>query len=338
MNKVNIFRYSRGSNLNVAIFGWLLDFAKYGGELQEIGIQMIREILGDENLEIKEIKPLSMYKNIALVAEINDDYLISVEDITFAKNKCSMLKKHREILMTDPKYLDRKKKFVYINIGNKMKSNHRDGENCVRVTRYHLLKLLCKYEGPTMSLIDEYKDYLIYIDKMTHSHAWEDNFEAWHRLSWEGYFDKFKEKDSNSDWENISSQKGDSIILLWNRVVKEYRIDENKTQKYAVYATIETELPCRYNYNVNKYKPFMHIKVEVLEGRYKSDIRNYVWNIIEEEKKKYENNGFYIEKTSHAIGTHMTIGRVENINDKKILTDYIEKIENLLKEFDKLAQ
>lgn len=338
MKSVNIFRYSRGSDLNVAMLGWLIDFAKFGGDLQDMGLELIRNIIDDQKYEIKSIKTLSMYKNISLVVEVNDDYLISIEDITFAKNRCNILQKHRDLLSEEEKYSNRKKMFVYINVGNKLKTNHRDADNCVRVNRYYLLKLICKYEEKNQPLLEEYKNYLIYLDKTTHSHAWEDNFEMWHRLTWEGYFEKFKEKDEASDWENISSQKGDSIILTWNRIDKEYSTEDSKKQKYSVYATIETELPCRYNYSTNNNRPYMLLKVEVLEGRYKSEIRNYVWTIIEKEKEKYENEGFYIEKTSHAIGTHMTIGRIDDIENKAILNNYIKKVQNLLEEFKSTAE
>lgn len=43
METPNIFRFARGSALNTAIIGWILDFVSYGGELKGLGIEIIKK-------------------------------------------------------------------------------------------------------------------------------------------------------------------------------------------------------------------------------------------------------------------------------------------------------
>lgn len=337
METPNIFRFARGSALNTAIIGWILDFVSYGGELKGLGIEIIKKISRNEIQKIDNIQILSMYKNISLVIEINDDYLITIDDITFAKNQSNILKKRRDIISKDTKYLDRKKLFAYVHIGNK----HEYGvgcDNCYVLSRDELLEMIKPYEEKNKELLGEYVDYLNFLNEFTLKYKTEQDFCNWHRLSWEGYFNEMQDSlnESDSKWETFTSKEGDSISFEWNRKSKKYKLSTGEEIEYFVYLMIETKLPCRYKYNYNENKPYLLFKVEVSETKYKSEIRNYVWNIINDIKDKYETDELFIEKTSHAIGTHMTLGRIEEIKTKEKLEACVEIAEKIISDLDKL--
>ncbi|MGL4849884.1 MAG: hypothetical protein ACRC28_13355 [Clostridium sp.] len=331
MDKPNIFRYSRGSELNTAIIGWMIDNAVYKTNITEIGTRILKKMLKENVKEIRKLKSMSMYKNISVVVEINDDMLLAIEDITFAKNRSSMLRKKREILINDERYKDRKKVFAYINVGNKNKLSQINEENCVRIRRNDILQCFEGFENKELCLVEQYMDYLLEIESMTNKHDRENDFINWHRLTWEGYFTEIKKVDTEAEWEYTSSQKGDTINLDFNKVIMKYPLEEGEIE-YSIYLTMGTELPCRYNYNHNDHKPYMLLKVEVLENIYKTEVRNYVWDKISEIKKKYECRNFLIEKTSHAIGTHMTIGKIENIQDKQALEKALDNLKFIFNE------
>ncbi|MGL5646576.1 MAG: hypothetical protein ACRDDY_01900 [Clostridium sp.] len=329
MEKPNIFRYSRGSELNTAAIGWMIDNAVYDTDIAEIGTKILKKMLKEDLKEIKKLKSMSMYKNISVIVEVNDDLLLAIEDITFAKNRSSMLRKKREVLLNDERYKDRKKIFAYINVGNKNKLSQINEKDCIRIRRKDILECLEGYEDRGLCLVDQYLYYLNEIEDTTNRHRRENDFINWHRLTWEGYFSEIKKVDETAEWVYTTSQKGDSIDLDFNKVVMKYPLDD---VEYSIYLTVGIELPCRYNYHHNNHKPYILFKVEVTENIYKTEVRNYVWNRIREIKKKYESRNFLIEKTSHAIGTHMTVGKIENISDKKALEKALDNLKFIFNE------
>ncbi|MGL4874432.1 MAG: hypothetical protein ACRC30_07275 [Clostridium sp.] len=330
MENPNIFRYSRGSELNTAIIGWMIDNAVYETEITEIGTRILKKMLGENVKEISKVKSMSMYKNISVVVEINDDLLLAIEDITFAKNRSSMLRKKRETLINDERYKDRKKIFAYINVGNKNKLSQINEENCIRIRRLDILKCFEGYEDLGLCLVNQYMEYLNEIENITNKHKSENDFVNWHRLTWEGYFTEIKEKDKEAMWEYVTSLNGDLIDLEFNKIIMKYPFVENV--EYSIYLTLGTELPCRYNYIHNDYKPYLLLKIEVAENDYKTEVRNYVWDKIRDIKRKYNGRNFLLEKTSHARGRYMTLGKIEDIEDKQALEKALDNLKFIFRE------
>lgn len=275
--KPNIFDISTKELSQDAFITWLLQWADennatFDKSLNKCGLDFVKELIRkeyrnfDEN--ITKVRAGRQWKNIDVWAEINDKYLIVIEDKTYTGQHSGQLERYKLTAENwckeqQPKY--KKPICIYLKTGNESQQslNKVIDEGFNVFNRQEFITLLSNNDLKN----DIYNDFKTRLDRIEQlNHRWETKIiKDWNGNDWQGFF-QFLEKEINLiSWDFVNNQNGG----FWNAV-----LNWDYWDIYPVYIQTEEYKLC-FKISTDPDEP-----VVMPENETRGSIRNKLSSII----------------------------------------------------------
>lgn len=307
--KSNLFSFGTGELTHDAILAWILDWGNHTkSPLHKLSKDFVYLLTGDE-FEINKVD-ISLEKyNIDILAVINDEIVIVIEDKIDTYARTGQLEKYKKVI--DEKYKDKKKFYSYITVGDEPNYDNILKNDYKVIERKELLSLVSKYKKDN-EILEDYSAYLSEIEEEFTSYKNED-LSKWKFRGWEGFFkEELNKKFKDGGWSYVPNQRGGFQAFYWN--FKEYSY-QDKTS-YTTYIQVE-------GHTRDRTKDKIAFKVKVEDKSYRSEIRNYLWNNL---KNKIDEISLVQKPKRFGHGLTMTYAEINKFQTKKELSDILELV------------
>ncbi len=304
----NIFNIATKELNQDAFITWLLQFAdekckEYDEQLNECGIEFVTELIKKQLPEfcdkIINVKAGRQWANIDVWAEINNEYLIIIEDKTNTSHHSDQLIRYKKNA-SDWCFKNNYKEpiCIYLKTGNEAQSslNNIVKQGFAIFNRKTFINLLCKYEKSENDIFIDFFNRLLKIEK-SHNEYENKNVADWISADWEGFYQYLEKEINLINWNFVNNQNGG----FWNAV-----LNWNFWRIYPAYLQIEQGNLC--------FKISTHPDdVDFPENISRSEIRDELHNLIITNAKEF---GFknIVRPNRFGNGNYMTVAIVETEN------------------------
>jgi hypothetical protein len=318
----NIFELSPKELTQDGFITWLLNWAdpsnkEYNQELNICATNFIKFLLkkqfGDIKIETVNVK--RQWKNIDICADINEKYLIIIEDKIFTKEHSGQLERYKKSA-AEWEEGPREPIFIYLKTGteSKLSLENVQSKGFEIIQRSDLIEFFSEYNGKIKN--DIYNDFIEKINKIEKGEKEFDKIKIaeWSWGCWIGFYHFLDHQLENPGWDYVSNPSGGFLGLYWHF---------KKFEDYAVYPQIEQGNLC--------------IKIGMVEQKEKRrEAREKWYSIVNNQKEKEEKNE--IKKPPRfGNGKYMTVAFIERKDWLGSDEDTIdkEKVVERLKEYEK---
>lgn len=331
----NIFDIATKELNQDAFITWLLQFAdsKYKATdelLNECGksfvYQLIRKQLPTFDQPIIKVNAGRQWENIDVWAEINDKYLIIIEDKTYTSHHSNQLTRYKttaEEWCIKNNY--EKPICIYLKTGNESQSslNGIVNEGFAIFNRVDFINLLEQFKTTQNNIFLDFFERLTRIEKSNNEFEFK-NIGEWNGADWQGFFQFLEKEISIVNWNYVNNPNGG----FWNAVLNwEY------WDIYPAYIQIEQGKLC---FKISTDPDELEMPENVTRG----DIRNKLHNLIISKAKEL---GFPNIRRPDRFGNgkYMTVAIVDRVNwlgadsskvDKKAVANLLTAYKNFLKQ------
>jgi len=325
----NIFDIATKELNQDAFITWLLQFAdnKYHSanlKLNECGRTFVKQLIKKQLTTFDElidkVEAGRQWENIDVWAEINDKYLIIIEDKTFSSHHSDQLARYKE---NAEKWCEKNNYenpiCIYLKTGNESLAtlNKIVEKGYLTIDRRKVLNILEKRQI-TNEIFNDFKDYLTIIENATNSFTKFENITSEWKAG-EGFYIKLQEQINEwTDWRYVANQMG-GFLGFWYHWKGTEEIE-------SIYIQIE---------NAFEYGIKLVIKISDWEPSTET-----LYNLLNEIKPFAEKNGLSISKPDkYRAGATSTLAVVQNAfetdKDGNIEIDnFIKTLQNLEKTID----
>lgn len=308
MERPNIFEIATKELNQDAFITWLLQFAdcKFKNEdslLNECGktfvYQLIRKQLPSFDEQIFKVNAGRQWENIDVWAEVNNKYLIIIEDKTYTSHHSNQLTRYKNIAEEWCLIKNFEKPIcIYLKTGNESQSslNQIIKEGFSIFNRTDFINLLIHFKSTQNNILLDFLERLTRIEKSNNEfenkiiHEWNGN-------DWEGFFQFLEKEIEIVNWHYVNNPNGG----FWNAVINwEY------WDIYPAYIQIEQGKLC---FKISTHPDELEMPENVTRG----DIRNELHNLILSKAKVL---GFkHIRRPDRfGNGNYMTVAIVDKEN------------------------
>jgi hypothetical protein len=331
----NIFDIATKELNQDAFITWLLQFAdsKYKATdelLNECGksfvYQLIRKQLPTFDQPILKVNAGRQWENIDVWAEINDKYLIIIEDKTYTSHHSNQLTRYKttaEEWCIKNNY--EKPICIYLKTGNESQSslNGIVNEGFAIFNRVDFINLLEQFKTTQNNIFLDFLERLTRIEKSNNEFEFK-NIGEWNGADWQGFFQFLEKEISIVNWNYVNNPNGG----FWNAVLNwEY------WDIYSAYIQIEQGKLC---FKISTDPDELEMPENVTRG----EIRNKLHNLIISKAKEL---GFPKIRRPDRFGNgkYMTVAIVDRENwlgsdsskvDKKAVANLLTAYKNFLKQ------
>lgn len=226
----NIFNLATSELSQDAILAWMLQWGdpKYmdiDRGLYELGINLIRKLLGDSNYQVNTIEVGRQWKNIDIWAEINDDTVIIIEDKTVTTIHDNQIERYKKIV--EDEYVGKRDKlhYAYIKTGNEPQRTLDVVAQAGYMTlnRKELLDILYIYNGKN-AIVNDFRSYLQDIENKTNAYLTSPIAE-WDGYAWEGFYKYAELRLKCFDWSYVANPSGGFLGGWWHSHVVQDKVE-----------------------------------------------------------------------------------------------------------------
>lgn len=335
MERPNIFDIATKELNQDAFITWLLQFAdsKFKTEdslLNECGktfvYQLIRKQLPKFDEQILKVNAGRQWENIDVWAEINDKYLIIIEDKTYTSHHSNQLTRYKitaEEWCLKNNY--EKPICIYLKTGNESQSSLNEiiKEGFSVFNRIDFINLLLQFKSTQNNI------FLDFLERLTRIEKSNNEFEnkiisEWNGNDWQGFFQFLEKEIDIVNWHYVNNPNGG----FWNAVLNwEY------WDIYPAYIQIEQGKLC---FKISTDPDELEMPENVTRG----DIRNELHNLILTQATAL---GFTNIRRPYRFGNgkYMTVAIVDKENwlgldnakiDKKAVANILTSYKDFLKQ------
>lgn len=305
----NIFDIATKELSQDAFITWLLKFAddKYYSEdplLNECGKtfakQLIRKQFPEFNDPIIKISAGRQWENIDVWAQVNDKYLIIIEDKTFTSQHSNQLERYNKAA-TDwcVKNKYEKPVCIYLKTGNESQRNLNGIMNrgFSIFNRTDFIKLLDKFSLTKNSIFIDFFDRLTRLEQLNNDFA-NKVIGDWKSADWQGFFQFLEKEIKIVNWHYVNNRSGG----FWNAI-----LNWDYWDIYPTYIQIEQGKLC-FKISTDPKEP-----VILPENTSRAEVRNKLCNLILKKSREF---GFEsISRPSRfGNGKYMTVAVVKREN------------------------
>lgn len=225
MNRPNLFRIATSELSQDAFFSWLMQWAdpsnmQYDSALCAAGQDFIRLLIGkqygDFPAEIRKVEAGRQWENIDIWAEVNDKYLIIIEDKTNTVRHSNQLARYRQIAEKYGSENGVLPVFIYIKSENEAMASLRQVEmnGYTVISRDNLLDFFSAH----LSDNDIYNDYILHLrDLDARINAFRTvPVKKWDWYSWQGFYAYLDKAIDAENWCYVANPSGGFLGLWWN--------------------------------------------------------------------------------------------------------------------------
>lgn len=340
--KPNIFDIATKELNQDAFITWLLQFAdpKYQSanlKLNDCGkifvSQLIKKQLTTFDGQINKVEAGRQWENIDVWAEINDKYLIIIEDKTYSSHHLNQLARYKE---NAEKWCEKnnyeKPICIYLKTGNESQSslNHIGKQGFAIFSRLDFINLLDEFKDIDNDIFTDFYERLKRIEKS--NNEFENKLiKDWNGNDWQGFFQFLEKEIEIVNWHYVNNPSGG----FWNAV-----LNWDYWDIYPAYIQLEEGKLC---FKISTDPDELEMPEDLTRG----EIRNQLHNLILTQAEKF---GFeHIRRPDRfGNGNYMTVAIVDRQNwlgadnqtmDKetivKTLTDYVSFLRKIINEPNK---
>lgn len=223
MKRPNLFDFATKELSQDAFLAWLLQWAapenaQYDPEMQKAGEGFVKMLLGkegDAGFRVEKIAVYQQREHVDIWAEINDAYVLIIEDKVGANEHSGQLERYRE-LAAKQCGSERKLRCVYLKTGSVPQNALRQVEEkgYAVVNRKKLLDFLGKH-------VVENVIYADFADRLRRIEESEDSWRTlpigkWFKESWIGFYQWLEEMMYVESWGDVSNPSGGFVGLWWH--------------------------------------------------------------------------------------------------------------------------
>lgn len=238
-SKPNLFQIATSELSQDAFFTWLMLWADPSNMQEDpalcaAGQDFIRLLIGkqydDFSSEIRKVETGRQWENIDIWAEVNDKYLIIIEDKTSTIRHSGQLARYKQIAEKYGCENDIIPVFIYVKSENEAKASLQQ----VEMNGYAVIsrETLLSFFESHLSDNDIYKDYVSHLQALD---SRINSFKTvpakeWYWYSWQGFYAYLDKSIDVENWSYVANPSGGFLGLWWN-----FR----KWKGYNVYLQIE---------------------------------------------------------------------------------------------------
>lgn len=331
----NIFEIATKELNQDAFITWLLQFADSKNKatdelLNECGksfvYQLIRKQLPTFDEQITKVNAGRQWESIDVWAEINDKYLIVIEDKTYTSHHSNQLTRYKNIAeewCIKNNYV--KPICIYLKTGNESQSslNGIIKEGFAIFNRVDFINLLEEFKATQNNIFLDFLDRLTRIEKSNNQFE-NKNIAEWNGDDWQGFFQFLEKEISIVNWNYVNNPNGG----FWNAVLNwEY------WNIYPAYIQIEQGKLC---FKISTDPDELDMPENVTRG----EIRNKLHNLVISKSKEL---GFTNIRRPDRFGNgkYMTVAIVDRVYwlgadnskvDKKAVANLLTSYKDFLKQ------
>lgn len=290
MKKPNLFKFATSELSQDAFICWLLSWGNYSIEdpLNKTAKFFISKLTNGKIKDFKEIEVHRQYNKIDIVAIIDNEWVILIEDKTNTKDHSNQLQTYLKHLST--KHLPEKIFPLYCKTGDQSDFSSPKKAGYSLFLRKEFLEIL-EY-GIEQGVQNE-----IFLDFFTHLSDIESSVQSYKSLplqqwkwnSWKGFYSELQERLGMGNWDYVPQKNGGFLGFWWF-----WKIAEVDGFKYEYYLQLEQNKFC--------FKLYPH-KREVAE-KVRNHYRSKLFEKANELGVKVFQNG--------RIGNSMTVAALTN--------------------------
>lgn len=223
----NIFDISTKELSQDAFITWLLQWAdvetiSYDAELNKCACDFVKELIRkaypDFNEDINKVRAGRQWDNIDVWAEVNDKYLIIIEDKTYTGQHDGQLARYKSAALKwckdkSPNYFSLI--CIYLKTGNESQQSLSKviEEGFEIYNRLEFISLLKKHKLKN-DIFNDFKQRLVRIEQI--NNEWEDKeIKNWKGNDWQGFFQYLEKQINLSGWDYVNNPNGG----FWNAVL-----------------------------------------------------------------------------------------------------------------------
>jgi hypothetical protein len=244
--KPNIFSIATSELSQDGFITWLLQWAdpsarEFDTQLNTCAQDFLRQLMGKDytasSYEIKKVNAGRQWENIDVWAEVNDEYLIIIEDKTFTGEHSNQLIVYRQIAEEYCIKKDFKPPIcVYLKTGSEPLSSLEkiESKGFKIFGRADFMVLLNKYQSMGNEIFNDFKSHLETIESAYNSYEIT-KIKEWSNEAWIGFYQYLEKSMKLISWGNVNNPAGGFWMALFNW---DYWSD------YVVYVQIEQGKLC----------------------------------------------------------------------------------------------
>lgn len=317
----NFFAYANSELTNDGFICWLIDWCKYpGSELYGVAMDLLALFLGDQikDLHVTKLTIHQQYQNIDMLFEINDEFILVIEDKIDSKEHSDQLRQYRRIVENDFAQVPEENRFfVYLKIGDQSSYDEVSASGYRLVHREDLLCIFKTHDYIKHPLVQQYREHLASIQTAVEVYQILPPAQ-WSPCAWQGFYKSLQQEKelTGNHWGYVSNANGGFWGFWWNYTA----FPSQSEPEYFTYLQIE--------------ETRIAFKVEITDptrpGKEKSAIRNAIWHTFEKLIETQESNFSLPTKTKFRQGTWMSYAELKGFSDYESLKETIAVAENLI--------
>lgn len=339
MGKPNLFEIATKELSQDAFITWFLMWAddscqKFDKDLNVCGkafvSALIKKQYPDFSEEITKVEAGRQWENIDVWAEVNDQYLIIIEDKTHTGQHSKQLERYKEIAAKWCVENNKKSPIcIYLKTGNESETslNAIENEGYAIFSRRDFIDIFDKYPNIKNDIFLDFYDRMKTKENINNKFKDRD-IKEWDWNDWQGFFQKLENKIEYTNWFYVNNPNGGfwCFVLNWDYC-----------NGYPLYIQLEQGKLCfKLSTDPNE--------VSLPEDKTRGEIRNEFYYLLMEKVKEKGYNE--IKKPSRfGNGTYMTFAIVEqkdwlgegivNIDEVvKKLNQYLEFLREFIEEYN----
>ncbi|MDG6094993.1 PD-(D/E)XK nuclease family protein [Acetobacter sp. AN02] len=219
----NLFHWATSELSQDAFICWLLSHADNtcaakNPAMHNAGLMFLNAFMhsaGEAPLSSATVKVIKQLMHCDIVAEINSDLILIIEDKTSTSEHGQQLRRYRESI--GEKYKDRKILCFYCKTGNQSDFTHAEKQGYKPFLRKNLLDVLrnIKAAGTEHDVINDFLEYLEDIEKKTQAFLVLPP-DQWDGRAWQGFFMALQSVFTDLRWNYVPNQSGGFTGAWWH--------------------------------------------------------------------------------------------------------------------------
>ena len=323
----NFFTYANSELTNDGLICWLIDWCQYpGSELYGVAMDLLALFMGDQtkDLHVTKLTIIQQLQNIDMLFEINDEFLLVIEDKIDSKEHANQLQKYRSIVKDKFSHISEENQyFAYLKIGDQSSYDEVISSGYRIVHREDLLPIFQAHDYVKHPLFQQYCEHLESIQNDVLSYQTLE-LSQWTDRAWQGFYKNLQteKKLKGNHWDYVSNTRGGFWGFWWLNTP----FPSSTEPEYLTYLQIE--------------QTRISFKIEISDskrlGKEKSAIRNTVWKTFEKLLSDLEPSPYLPKKTVFQQGTWMSFAEITSFSNPESLQEIIKYAESIMDQLNQL--
>lgn len=296
MMKPNLFQIATSELSQDAFLTWLFRFADLAYaesyvDLHECGKALIQALFKTHGIEVEKITHLKVkrqHKHIDIWLEVNQEYVIVIEDKTNTKQHGKQLENYKKVAEKH-KLLPI---LIYLKTGNDSQANLRLIQNKFGFkpfVRSDLLAVLNEFKFIQNDIFQDYLYYLNYLEILTQEYVTKPVKNWKHSYMWQGFFQLLEQELPKYNME----------IRAW-RTTSQGRIQSaelyrQEWQEHSIYLQIEQDKLC------------FKLKTKNTDKSFYKKLHRQLWQHLQQSAQHFNVS---IESAQFRLGDNITLARI----------------------------